>query len=196
MKRDLVKGLLCSFAMTVAGVCFLVVLQPKPSDRIIGWLVTLFFGLGTIAIFFRMLWPLSAQSRSQFHSSVPDDIRIEQLSPEDEEIEEAWEHSSATQPLLSVDACKWKKLEHYQWHVSVYLAEFARDPRAVKILDPAIFEALKNTRNVVDVQRMDTEVWIVSGDPSGRDLVANAGAALAKFIPSIVPLILSEQSKS
>ena len=82
MKRDLVNGLLCSFAMTVAGVCFLVLLEPKPSDRIIGWLVTLFFGLGTIAIFFRMLWPLSAQSRFQFHSSVPDGIRIEQLSPE------------------------------------------------------------------------------------------------------------------
>ena len=38
------------------------------------------------------------------------------------------------------------------------------------------------------------EVWVVAGEPSGRDLVVNAGEALAKCIPSIVPFLLQEQA--
>jgi hypothetical protein len=122
-------------------------------------------------------------------STVPDDISIEQVPPEDEEIEDEWVHASPTQPALFVIASKWKEDSEYPWGVGVAVADLVREPSAEKILSAAIHQALMKTVGVVDVQREDADSWIVSGEPSGHDLVANVGKAVVQCIPTIVPLL-------
>ncbi|MFN9715354.1 MAG: STM3941 family protein [Planctomycetota bacterium] len=121
-------------------------------------------------------------------STVPDDISIEQVPPEDEEIEDEWVHASPTQPALFVIASKWKEDSEYPWGVGVTVADLVREPSAEKILSAAIHQALMKTVGVVDVQREDADSWIVSGEPSGHDLVANVGKAVVQCIPTIIPL--------
>ena len=192
MNREKLKGLLAAAAFAVFGILIMAIDARDWLGMAIGALSLAFGCFGVVAIVIGMVRGRTQESR--FHTRIPGDIHVQCIPPSDDEIEEEWLHSSPTQPLLSVSAAKWREVSEYRWEVGVYLAEFARDPGSEQILDPAIYEALKNTANVVAVQRGDTEVWLVAGEPSGRDLVVNAGAALAKCIPSIVPLLLKEQA--
>lgn len=89
---------------------------------------------------------------------------------------------------LFVIASKWKEDSEYPWGVGVAVADLVREPSAEKILSAAIHQALMKTVGVVDVQREDADSWIVSGEPSGHDLVANEGKAVVQCIPTIIPL--------
>ena len=194
MKREILKGLLGASVFSAFGI-FTIMVDNRSIVGIVVGTLCLAFGLtGLVAITIGMMRGPAQKSGFRFHTRIPPDIEVRCVPPDDEEIEEQWEHYSPTQPLLSVDATKSKESSEYRWQVGVYLAEFARDPGSEQILDPAIYEALKNTAKVLDVRREDAEVWVVSGEPSGRELVVNAGAALAKCIPSIVPLIAKEQA--
>lgn len=186
MRNDLLKGLIGSIAFTVVGVLILIFANPPLIMQLITWVMILFFGLGSFMIAIR----IHRHSQPAFRATIPKDIKIQQLVPADEEIEEEWMHSSPSQPLLSVNASKWKEISEYRWQLNIYLATLARDSVSAKILDEAVFQALKSTRNVVDVCREDTEVWVISGEPNGKDLVKNAGTAVANCIPSIVPQLL------
>ena len=192
MNREKLKGLLAAAAFAVFGILIMAIDARDWLGMAIGALSLAFGCFGVVAIVIGMVRGRTQESR--FHTRIPGDIHVQCIPPADEEIEEVWEHYSPTQPLLSVEATKWKEVSEYRWQVGVYLAEFARDPGSEQILDSAIYEALKNTADVVAVQREDTEVWVVAGEPSGRDLVVNAGAASAKCIPSIVPFLLQEQA--
>lgn len=184
MPRELRNALLASLGFSLAGI-FLIG-SPDPSSRSAGWAMILLFGGGGIvavaAHFFR-------HATRRFHASIPKSISIERREATDVEIAEEWVHSAKAQPLLLVTASKWKEVSEYRWQVSVYLATLARDAKTSGILDPAIYQALKNTKDVADVQREDTEVWAISGAPSGEALVKNVGAALIKCIPKIVPYL-------
>lgn len=192
MNRETLKVLLSSTGFLAFGILTIMTDTRSILGIAIG-VISLVFGLiGVVAIAIHMI--RGPSQKSSFHTRIPADIHVQCFPPADEEIEEEWLHSSPTQPLLSVDATKWKEVSEYRWKVSIYLAGFVRNSGSDQILAPAIYEALKNTTNVLDVQREDTEVWLVSGEPKGRDLVVNAGAALAKCIPLIVPLLLKEQA--
>lgn len=194
MNRETLKGLLGAVAFAALGI-FTIIIDTRSIVGIAVGALTLAFGLfGVVVIAIGMVRGSTQQPRFRFHTRIPPDIQVRCIPPADEEIEEQWEHYSPTQPLLSIDATKSKEASEYRWQVGVYLAEFARDLESEPILVPAIYEALKNTAKVVDVRREDTEVWVVSGEPSGRELVVNAGAAVAKCIPLIVPLIVNEQA--
>ncbi len=191
MRKDLIKGLLGAIAFAVGGALVLLSSDLSLIATIIAWAAIIFFGGGAIVIAVRFA-RLSVND-PKLHSAIPTDTKIEQLEPGDTEIEERWSHSSSTQPLLSVTAVKWKEISEYRWQVSAYFPTVAPDPKSAEILDLPMYEALKSTKGVVDVGRDDTEVWVVAGEPGGRELVANAGGALAKCIPKNVPYIQRAQ---
>jgi len=194
MQNDMLKGLLGSIAFAVAGALSLVFTDLSLVARIMVWAVIIFFGLGAIVIAIRIA--RQPFCKPAYHPTIPKNIKVEQLVPADEEVEEQWSHSSPTQPLLDISASKWKEVSEYRWKINVYLAALAPDGESAQILDLPIYQALKSTKNVVDVCRDDTEVWIVSGDPNGKDLVTNVGAALGQCIPSIVPRLLHDQQNT
>jgi hypothetical protein len=192
MNRETLKGLLGAAAFAVFGILTLAI-DASWLGKAIGALLLVFGCFGVVAIVIGMMRGPTQESRFRFHTRIPGDIHVQCIPPSDNEFEEVWTHYSPTQPLLSVDAAKWREVSEYRWQVSVCLAEFVRDPLIEQILDPAIYDALRKTANVEDVQREDTEVWIVSGEPSGRELVMSVGAAIANCIPSVVPLLLKEK---
>ena len=192
MNREMLKGLLSSLGFVVFGILIIAIDTRSSLGVAIGALNIAFGLFGFVAISIGIL--RGPSQSSHFHTRIPSDIIVQRIPPADEEIEEVWLHSSPTQPLLSVEATKEKEVSEYRWRIEVHLAEFTRDPGSDQILAPATYEALKNTANVLEVQREDTEAWIVSGNPSGRELVENVGAALAKCIPSVVPLLWREQA--
>ncbi|MFV0453335.1 MAG: hypothetical protein ACK5LS_14045 [Propioniciclava sp.] len=179
---------LYAIGLTLLGVFLLVVTPPTPTNRIVGWLTVAFFGVGTLILFTRRpsLESTPQRGRAVFHAMIPDDITVERETDIDAELDEYWVHSSATQPLLHVDAVRWKEPAEYQWSVSVVLAELAQGSESAPILDLAIDDALAATAQVVEVHRDDTETWVVSGSPRGEDLVRNVGAAVTSSLPRVV----------
>ncbi|WP_066257247.1 hypothetical protein [Hydrogenophaga flava] len=186
MHKDLWKGALGSLAFALAGALCLAFADLSWPEAIIAWATVLFFGGGFVVLVTR-LWR-QASRQPTFHARIPADIRIEQLDPDDE-IEESWSHTSAAQPLLRVTAQKWKEGARFRWQVYAYLPTLVHDPVWSEQLGLRLHEALRKTCNVVEVGRDDVEVWVVDGEPEGRDLVANAGAALASCIPAILPTL-------
>lgn len=181
------KEALGSLAFALAGALSLAFADLSWPEAITAWATVLFFGAGFIVLAMR-LWR-QAPRQPAFHARIPADIRIEQLDPDDDEIEESWSHTSAAQPLVRVTAQKWKEGDRFRWQVCAYLPTLVHDPVWSEQLGRRLYDALRNTRDVVDVGREDVEVWVVDGEPQGRELVANAGAALASCIPAIVPTL-------
>jgi hypothetical protein len=101
---------------------------------------------------------------------VSDEIRRADENTDDV-VTEAWERATDEIEIRCVDAAY---LEPYgQWSVGVAVMEFVREgDLPYDDLRRSIERALSGVEGVERVQREDTEVWIVNGTPSGRDLVA------------------------
>lgn len=187
MHKDLWKGAAGALAFALAGALSLAFADLSWPEAVVAWTTCLFFGGGFIVLAVR-LWRQTSQQPA-FHARIPADIRIEQLDPDDDEIEEVWSHTAAGQPLLRVTAQKWKEMGRFRWQVCAQLPALVQDPLLSEQLGLRLYDALKNTRHVVAVGREDVDVWVVDGEPHGGELVANAGAALVSCLPAIVPAL-------
>src|SRR5207302_812263 len=98
----------------------------------------------------------------------------------DDELAEAWERVTPEPDILGVEASRIANAA-WPWQVSIYVAEFVRDDPLETDLRLAIGNALRGVPGVTNVMEEDREVWVLSGDPSGRALIESAGAALDRL---------------
>jgi hypothetical protein len=94
---------------------------------------------------------------------VPDDER-------DDEVLEEWVRRTDDPDIELVVASNWG-YEEWPWRVSVAVAEFVREGPLEHDLRTAVAAALEEVDGVEAVVEEDTEVWLVSGTPSGEALV-------------------------
>lgn len=66
----------------------------------------------------------------------------------------------------------------WTWQVFVNLAEFVREEPLESEMRRGVDAALRSVGGVTEVAEEDREVWIVQGDPDGRELVRSVGAFL------------------
>ena len=89
----------------------------------------------------------------------------------DDVVTEAWERVTDEPHIRCVDASYLASFR--EWQVGVAVMEFVRegDPPYDE-LRQAIEAALAHVTGVEEVEREDTEVWLVRGAASGRELTA------------------------
>jgi hypothetical protein len=95
----------------------------------------------------------------------------------DDVVSEAWERRTDEPDIRSVDAGYLRP--YGQWQVGVAVMEFVREGDApYEGLRRAIEAALGSVAGATGVAREDTETWLVSGSPSGMELVAAVARVL------------------
>jgi hypothetical protein len=103
--------------------------------------------------------------------------------PSDDQYDEAWERVTDEPDILSVDAAKLAG--EPSWQVGIAVAEFMRgEPLAVEFRQ-RIAAALSAVAGVQRVDEEDTEVWLVTGSPSGEALIQAAAAVLDDMAPRL-----------
>ena len=115
----------------------------------------------------------------------PASIEIKQVSPSDDEVE-SWlrvfeNDSSQFNALHGVDATQVDDPE-YPWYVYFGAGEFIREEPFESLLAEAIAQALTRVEGVESAFREDTEKLIITGSPSGYDLVYEISAAIDAFM--------------
>lgn len=107
--------------------------------------------------------------------------------PDDEvDGDEEWVRVTDEGDIFGVDLVR-RGSDPWPWTVFVSVMEFIREEPLEGQLERGLTEALSSVPGVNEVLRDDREVWIVSGSPSGPDLVRAAAAVVDS---------LAEQSRS
>jgi hypothetical protein len=95
-----------------------------------------------------------------------------------EDSDEAWERD------IEVDDGETRWVEAIRndpggdWQVAVAVMEFVREEPLNGVLRRRIAAALRSVGGVATADEMDTEVWFVTGTPSGEALVRAVGEVL------------------
>ena len=89
--------------------------------------------------------------------------------------DEGWERITDDPDVCGVEAIK--AADPWVWSVTITAMEFVREDPLESDLRERVSRALRSVPGVADVAEEDREVWIVSGSPSGEDLV-RAGASV------------------
>ena len=126
---------------------------------------------------------LFAASKEDLRPGFPSDIRVSKVEPEDDEILEVWQRDLDAHLLAfhSVDAVRWKDW-NTPWQITFGIGEFIREEPFQTTLDEAIYNALMAVSGVKEAYREDWEVYVVSGEPSGRELVEEVSKAIDGFV--------------
>ena len=102
----------------------------------------------------------------------------------DDEITQLWGRNVDNE-LSSVSAARLRGEDEWPWEVVVPVAEFLREEPLESDFRSAVIGALLGVRGVREAAEEDREVWLVSGRPRGKALVAAVGAALDALQPRI-----------
>jgi hypothetical protein len=103
---------------------------------------------------------------------VADEIRQIPTAELDGEADEAWERLTDDSDFLGVEATKLAGMP--RWHVFVAVAEFLGEDPLESELRRRMAAALGGVAGAGHVAEEDREVWIVTGSPSGEDLIRAA----------------------
>jgi hypothetical protein len=98
------------------------------------------------------------------------------ILPEDDAIREEWTRD--VDDARIVTASRFRRDNDWPWQVCVPAAEFLRDKPLEHELNESVLHALLGVRGVSAAHHEDREVWVVSGRPRGKALVAAAGGAV------------------
>ena len=107
--------------------------------------------------------------------------------PEDDDIREEWTRD--VDEARIVTAIRFRRDNDWPWQVSVPAAEFVREEPLEGELSERVLLALRGVRGVNAAHHEDREVWVVSGRPSGKALVAAAGGAVDELAERIRAVI-------
>ena len=112
-----------------------------------------------------------------------DDIERDEDS-DDDVVTEAWGRGTNEPDIRGVGAAYLAPYD--EWQVSVNVMEFVRvgDP-PYEPVRRAIEAALGSVPGTAGVEREDTETWLVSGTPSGRELVAAVAQVLDERVDEL-----------
>jgi hypothetical protein len=96
-----------------------------------------------------------------------------------------WYRVTAQERLLGVEASRLRDGDDWPWQVDVPVLEFVRGGDLERDLRRDLANALRSVPGVTDVAEEDLEVWTLTGDPQGRDLVAAAARVLDDYAARI-----------
>ena len=118
----------------------------------------------------------------------PNEIKIEQFEPSDDEVIEEWNRKCEQhlRDIHGVNALKLKDNGDYPWVIYFGAGEFIREEPFFTKMNDAIYEALTSLENVNEVHAEDREKYIVSGNPSGHELVKVVSEAIDNFAKSYI----------
>jgi hypothetical protein len=108
---------------------------------------------------------------------------VEQIQPEDPEIDEEWLRQTDEGEIRDVGASRSDAIGG--WQVEIYAMANVRDDPLETELRQRITSALQAVRGVSAVQEQDQETWIVTGTPSGKALVEAAAQVTDDLAPRI-----------
>lgn len=116
------------------------------------------------------------ESDPRISSNAPDGVlqgmneEIVQLPDDEVDGAEGWIRETDDPDVRNVEATRTE----LEWQVTVWVAEFLREEPLEGELRRGINIALSTVPGVLEVVQEDREVWAVTGQPSGRELVAAA----------------------
>ena len=72
----------------------------------------------------------------------------------------------------------------WNWQVDVWMAAFLRGQPLEGEMRSAVAGAIRSVAGVSEVAEGDREVWVLSGEPSGEELVRIVGEAIDRLAPA------------
>jgi hypothetical protein len=109
--------------------------------------------------------------------------RIERVADDLVDGVQEWVRHTDDQEIRGVGALQTHSDGPWSWQVSVWVAEFLREEPLEGELRAAVDRAIRSVAGVTDVTEEDREVWIVTGHPSGEELVRAVGDAVDELAP-------------
>jgi hypothetical protein len=95
--------------------------------------------------------------------------------------DEGWDRLTDEPQVRGVEAIRHSGHAPWRWSLSVWAMEFVREEPLESELRIAIAAALRAVDRVTDVAEEDRELWVISGTPSGRELVLAVASVLDQF---------------
>lgn len=111
------------------------------------------------------------------------DARIVQVPDDDVDGLQEWVRETDDDDLRGVGALQMAAHGRWTWQVFVSVAEFLREEPLEGEMRAAVDHAIRSVPGVTEVAEEDREVWILSGDPSGEELVRSVGEAIDRLAP-------------
>ncbi len=101
----------------------------------------------------------------------------------EEDGEVTWFHRTEEGDILGVSASQ--EIGDEYWYVFVSFAEFVREEPLESKFRKLIAKSLSEVNGVSSVEEEDREVWLVEGDPDGKELVTVCVEALKSIYPEL-----------
>lgn len=96
-----------------------------------------------------------------------------------------WVRETDDDDVRGVGALQREVDGRWNWQVEVWVAEYLREEPLEGEMRSAVDSAIRSVEGVLEVAEEDREVWIVSGDPSGEELVRAVGEAVDQIAPAV-----------
>ncbi|HEY5995094.1 MAG TPA: hypothetical protein VIU46_10910 [Gallionellaceae bacterium] len=108
------------------------------------------------------------------------DIKTKKVEPEDDSVLEEWVRVTDEEQIRGVVVTHLDSTKN-MWEVTISAAEYIRGEPLETKLHNAITKALRATPGVTKVVHEDREVWIVTGNVIGEDLVRACAGQLDRL---------------
>ncbi len=108
------------------------------------------------------------------------DINIKKVEPEDDGVLEEWVRVTDEEQIRGVVVTHLAGAKK-MWEVTISAAEYVRGEPLETRLHSAITKALRATPRVTKVVHEDREVWIVTGNVTGEELVRACASQLDRL---------------
>ena len=95
-----------------------------------------------------------------------------------------WERRTDDDDVRGVSALERWAEGRWNWQVDVAMATFLRDQPLEGEMRSAVARALLSVARVSEVAEGDREVWVLSGEPDGEELVRTVGEAIDLLAPA------------
>lgn len=111
------------------------------------------------------------------------DVRIVPVPESQVDGLQEWVRETDDQDVRGVSALQHDVDGRWNWQVEVWVAEFLREEPLEGEMRRLVDQAIRSVAGVAEVEEGDREVWILSGSPSGEDLVRAVGDAIDQIAP-------------
>jgi hypothetical protein len=111
-------------------------------------------------------------------------VGVNQTKPDDERHLEQWVSDFPDMDILGVAAYKFDESAS-PWGIYVYAAEFIREDPLEYKLHQGITEVLEKLPGVTKAFQEDREVWVITGNASGEELMKACLTKLLELYPEL-----------
>ena len=118
--------------------------------------------------------PDAVQSWIRGVDTLPDSLTGRDLDPGD---------------IFEVAVDQWEDSGPWQWQITSAAMQYVRADPLRSHSEQAMVDSVNAVKGVSDVQKEDTETWVVDGRPDGRELLSAAAEGIDRFAGEIADVI-------